>query len=156
MEKHSVHGQNQEYAGFWIRVGAALIDSILVLIIILPILWVIYGKSYWLGESYVQGFWDLLLSYVLPAIAVIIFWVYKSATPGKMATKLTIVDARTGGKPSTGQFVIRYIGYYLAMLPLFLGIIWVGIDKRKQGLHDKLAGTVVLRNTQSEPVKFEE
>ena len=110
MEKHSMHGQNQEYAGFWIRVGAALIDSILVLIIILPILWVIYGKSYWLGESYVQGFWDLLLSYVLPAIAVITFWVYKSATPGKMATKLTIVDARTGGKPSTGQFVIRYIG----------------------------------------------
>ena len=149
MEKHSMHGQNQEYAGFWIRVGAALIDSILALIIILPILWVIYGKSYWLGESYVQGFWDLLLSYVLPPIAVIIFWVYKSATPGKMATKLTIVDARTGGKPSTGQFVIRYIGYYVAMLPLFLGIIWVGIDKRKQGLHDKLAGTVVLRNTQS-------
>ena len=72
-----------------------------------------------------------------------------------MATKLTIVDADTGGKPSNGQFIIRYIGYYLAILPLFLGIIWVGIDKRKQGLHDKLAGTVVLRNTQLEPVKFE-
>ena len=151
-----MHGQNQEYAGFWIRVGATLIDTILMLIIILPILITIYGNSYWLSESYVQGFWDLMLSYLLPAIAVIIFWVYKSATPGKMATKLTIVDANTGGKPSTGQFVIRYIGYYLAMLPLFLGIIWVGIDKRKQGLHDKLAGTVVLRNTQLEPVKFED
>jgi uncharacterized RDD family membrane protein YckC len=151
-----VQGQNQEYAGFWIRVGATLIDTILMLIIILPILITIYGNSYWLSESYVQGFWDLMLSYLLPAIAVIIFWVYKSATPGKMATKLTIVDANTGGKPSAGQFVIRYIGYYLAMLPLFLGIIWVGIDKRKQGLHDKLAGTVVLRNTQLEPVKFED
>jgi len=150
-----MQSQNQEYAGFWIRVGATLIDSILILIIILPILSTIYGDSYWLGDSYMQGFWDLALSYILPAIAVITFWVYKSATPGKMATKLTIVDANTGEKPSTGQFIIRYIGYYLAMLPLFLGIIWVGIDKRKQGLHDKLAGTVVLRNAQSEPVKFE-
>jgi len=141
-----MQNQNQEYAGFWIRVGATLIDSILILIIILPILSMIYGESFWLGDSYVQGFWDLVLSYILPAIAVIAFWVYKSATPGKMATKLTIVDADTGEKPSTGQFVIRYIGYYLAILPLFLGIIWVGIDKRKQGLHDKLAGTVVLRN----------
>jgi uncharacterized RDD family membrane protein YckC len=150
-----MQSQNQEYAGFWIRVGATLIDTILILIIILPILSIIYGGSYWLGDSYMQGFWDLVLSYILPAIVVITFWVYKSATPGKMVTKLTIVDANTGEKPSTGQFVIRYIGYYLAMLPLFLGIIWVGIDKRKQGLHDKLAGTVVLRNTQSEPVKFE-
>jgi uncharacterized RDD family membrane protein YckC len=145
----------KEYAGFWIRTGAAIIDTILMLIIILPILTVIYGAGYWVSESYVQGFWDLLFSYVLPAIAVIVLWIYKSATPGKMATKLTIVDAKTGGKPSTGQFIGRYLGYYVSMLPFFLGIIWVGIDKRKQGWHDKLAGTVVLRSTTSEPVKFE-
>lgn len=150
-----MQSQNQEYAGFWIRVGASLIDTILLLIIILPILSAIYGGSYWLGESYIQGFWDVVLSYIFPAIAVIIFWVSRSATPGKMALKLTIVDAKTGEKPTTQQFVIRYIGYYVSMLPLFLGIIWVGIDKRKQGFHDKMAGTVVLRNTQSEPVKFE-
>ncbi len=39
----------------------------------------------------------------------------------------------------------RYFGYYVSILPLMLGIIWVGIDKRKQGWHDKLAGTVVIR-----------
>ncbi|NOQ63915.1 MAG: RDD family protein [Methyloprofundus sp.] len=145
----------QEYAGFWIRTGAAMIDSILILIITLPVLIAIYGEDYWQGESFLQGFWDLLLSYILPAIAVLIFWVYKSATPGKMATKLTIVDAKTGAKPSTRQFIIRYLGYYVAMVPLFLGIIWVGIDKRKQGWHDKLAGTVVIRSYKSEPVTFE-
>jgi len=149
-----VNDNNQEYAGFWIRVGASLIDTILVLIVITPILLAIYGDSYWTPGIYLHGFWDLIFSYILPAVVIITFWVYKSATPGKMATKLTIVDANTGGKPSAQQFIIRYIGYYLAMLPLFLGIIWVGIDKRKQGWHDKLAGTVVLRNTQSEPVKF--
>ena len=146
----------QEYAGFWIRTGATIIDSILVLIIILPILTAIYGTDYWVSESFFQGSWDVLFNYVLPAVAVIVFWSYKSATPGKMVTKLTIVDANTGGKPSTGQFIGRYFGYYVSMIPLFLGFIWIGIDKRKQGWHDKLAGTVVIRNNLPEPVKFED
>jgi uncharacterized RDD family membrane protein YckC len=100
--------------------------------------------------------WDILFNYILPAIAVIIFWVYKSATPCKMGTKLTIVDAKTGGKPSTGQFIGRYLAYYVSIIPLFLGLIWVGIDRRKQGWHDKLAGTVVIKSHTTEPVKFEE
>ena len=79
--------QNQEYAGFWIRTGAAIIDAILILIVVTPVLTYIYGDTYWLSESYVRGFWDLLLSYIMPAIAFVIFWIYKSATPGKMATK---------------------------------------------------------------------
>lgn len=122
--------------------------------IILPILAVIYGPDYWVGESIYFGFWDVMLNYILPAIAVIVFWIYKSATPGKMATKLMIVDAETGGRPSTSQFIGRYLGYYISMIPLFLGIIWVGFDKRKQGWHDKLAGTVVIRSNKAEPVKF--
>ena len=145
----------QEYAGFWIRTWASIIDTVLILLIIWPILTSIYGVEYWQSTSFVQGTWDVLLNYILPAIAVIIFWSYKSATPGKMVTNLTIVDAKTGGKPSTGQFIGRYLGYYVSMLPLFLGIIWVGIDKRKQGWHDKLAGTVVIKNNHSEPVKIE-
>lgn len=145
----------QEYAGFWIRAGAAIIDSILVLIIIVPILTAIYGAEYWQSDSLIQGSWDVLFNYVLPAIAVIIFWIYRSATPGKMVTGLTIVDAQTGGKPSVGQFIGRYLAYYVSMIPLFLGFIWVGIDKRKQGWHDKLAGTVVIRSKRNEPVTFE-
>ena len=135
----------QEYAGFWIRTWAAIIDTILMLIIIFPVLTAIYSTEYWVSESFVQGFWDALFNYILPASGVIIFWLYKSATPGKMATKLIIVDAKTGGKPSTGQFIGRYLAYYVSVIPLFLGIIWVGIDKRKQGWHDKLAGTVVIK-----------
>jgi len=145
----------QVYAGFWIRVGAAIIDTLLVLLVLGPLLTMVYGSGYWMGTSLVAGSWDFLLNYIAPAIAVVLFWIYKSATPGKMATRLTIVDARTGGKPSTGQFIGRYLAYYIAIIPLFLGIIWVGIDKRKQGWHDKLAGTVVIRNTRPEPVRFE-
>lgn len=147
---------DQEYAGFWIRIGATMIDYILLSMIILPALTLIYGSEYWVDESFVKGFWDLMFTHIFPAIACIAFWVYKSASPGKMATRLTIVDARTGGKPSTGQFIGRYLAYFVATLPLGLGIIWVGIDKRKQGWHDKLAGTVVLRNNRPEPVKFDQ
>ena len=144
-----------EYAGFWVRTGAALIDTILILIIILPILTLIYGQEYWFNDSLFSGFWDLMLNYILPAVAVILFWVYKSATPGKMALKISIVDAETGGKPSKSQLIGRYFAYYVSIIPLLLGIIWVGIDKRKQGWHDKLAGTVVVRNTANEPAQFE-
>ena len=142
----SVGIENAEYAGFWIRTLAAIIDSILMLLIIGPLLTAIYGTGYWSGESLVQGTWDVLFNYVLPALAVIVFWIYRSATPGKMVTNLKIVDADTGEKPSTGQFVGRYLCYYISMIPLMLGIIWVGIDKRKQGWHDKIARTVVVKN----------
>ena len=135
----------QKYAGFWIRVWASIIDTILILIIIMPILFAIYGADLWVRESFVAGFWDFIFQYILPAIAVIILWIYKSATPGKMLTGLIIVDAKTGEKPSTSQFIVRYLGYYVSIIPLSLGIIWVGIDKRKQGWHDKLAGTVVIK-----------
>ena len=88
---------------------------------------------------------NLLLQLVLPALAVLIFWVTRQATPGKMAIRARIVDAETGARPSTAQFLGRYLAYYVSMLLFGLGFIWVGIDARKQGWHDKLAGTVVVR-----------
>jgi uncharacterized RDD family membrane protein YckC len=136
----------REYAGFWIRTGAAIIDSVLLMIILVPILTAIYGSDYWLGQSLYHGKWDLLLNYLLPAVAIVVFWIYRSATPGKMILKLSIVDAKTGGKPSTGQFIGRYLGYYVSSIPLAAGIFWIVFDARKQGWHDKLAGTVVVRN----------
>lgn len=134
----------QRYAGFWIRTGAALIDTLLMLVILVPVMF-FYGSEYREGAAGINSFGDILFNYILPAFAVIIFWIYKSATPGKILTRLIIVDAKTGDKPSTGQFIVRYLGYYISMLPLFLGIIWVGFDRRKQGWHDKLAGTVVIK-----------
>jgi uncharacterized RDD family membrane protein YckC len=49
----------------------------------------------------------------------------------------------------------RYLGYYDSTIPFLLGLMWVGIDKRKQGWHDKLAGTVVIRDRNKEPVLFD-
>ncbi len=155
MEFDQVELDDKEYAGFWIRVAAALIDTFLAVLITLPFLSAIYGVDYWSNDSLSMGVWDTLFSYVFPAIAVVIFWVYRSATPGKLWLHLTIVDAKTGGKPTTRQFIIRYLGYYVSMIPLFAGIIAVGIDRRKRGFHDRLAGTVVIRDKITLPVKFE-
>ena len=60
-----------------------------------------------------------------------------------------IMDARTGARPSFFQYVRRYVAYAVSIVPLFLGIIWVGFDKRKQGWHDKIANTVVIRKEHS-------
>jgi uncharacterized RDD family membrane protein YckC len=146
-----------EYAGFWARVGAALIDSILTLFLTAPLLTMVYGGDYWGNEHLVVGPADFLISWVLPAIAVIAFWVARGATPGKMAIGAQVVDARTGAKPSTGQAIGRYAGYYVSTIPLGLGLLWVGIDPKKQGWHDKLAGTVVIRRKggATQPVSFE-
>lgn len=148
--------KEQEYAGFWIRFGASLIDLVIMFIVTSVPLSFIYGEEYWLTNQFIYGFWDVLLGWVAPIVATIWFWLRFLGTPGKMATKLKIVDAKTGNKLSLGQAIGRYFAYIPAMLPLGLGLIWVGVDKKKQGWHDKLAGTVVIRTNESEPVKFGE
>ncbi|MDX5408012.1 MAG: RDD family protein [Chromatiaceae bacterium] len=137
--------ENQEYAGFWVRFGAVLIDLIVIAIVFWVPLTLIYGEEYWLGDQFYHGFWDLIFSYILPFVTTIYFWLRFFGTPGKMALGLKIVDANTGSKLSVGQAIGRYFAYIVAAIPFLLGYIWVGIDKRKQGLHDKLAGTVVIR-----------
>ncbi|XOB61029.1 RDD family protein [Campylobacterota bacterium DY0563] len=138
--------EEYEYAGFWIRVAASIIDTIILAMLTLPITMMIYGDSMWENESFIMGPADFLVNYVLPALAVILFWLYKSATPGKMILKLKVLNSEDGQALSVGQAIVRYLGYFIAMIPLFIGIIWVGFDKRKQGWHDKLAKTVVVRN----------
>jgi uncharacterized RDD family membrane protein YckC len=146
-----MNASQPEYVGFWARVGASIIDTILVMVICVPLVTWIYGRDYWSSTALVQGPADFLINWVLPAVAVLLFWIYRQATPGKMAISARIVDARTGGRPSNGQLVGRYFAYYLSMLPLFLGFIWVAFDPRKQGWHDKLAGTVVVRAPRAAP-----
>lgn len=134
-----------EYVGFWSRFWASIIDSILLIVISMPILYFIYGAQYFDSDELIQGTPDFIMSYAFPLIATVLFWIYKSATPGKLALSAKIVDAKTGNAPTPTQSVIRYLGYYLSLFPLGLGFFWVAWDKKKQGWHDKIAGTVVIR-----------
>ena len=104
-----------------------------------------------------KGSFDFIINYVFPTIAVILLWRYYQATPGKMIFKATIADAKTGGKPSLRQLIIRYLGYIISTTPLCLGFFWIAFDKKKQSFHDKLANTVVIQPKviESEPVKID-
>lgn len=155
----------ERYAGFWIRFVAFVVDSILIILIIGPIAATLYERpdtsaviaEVLAAENMVNvleqvvglvrpaGMGEALLNLVLPAIGIILFWIYRSATPGKLATRTRIADAATGGTPSTRQCVVRYLGYFVSTTGLGLGFLWIAFDKRKQGWHDKLAGTVVVR-----------
>ena len=152
-----------EYVGFWSRAFASLIDTVLSAAIVWPLVTAIYGHEAELDSSLMTGSTDSLLSlllasmapkgpldflvsWVLPAVAIIAFWVARQATPGKMVIHARIVDAVTFGKPTSAQLIGRYLAYYVSILPLCLGFFWVGWDSRKQGWHDKLAGTVVIRD----------
>ena len=135
-----------EYVGFWARVGAAIIDSILMAIALVPFMRISYGGMDYDDFVRLDSPANIFINGLLPAVVVILFWVWRQATPGKMAIGAKIVDAKTGGKPSTGQFIGRYLSYYISSIVLLLGFIWVGFDAKKQGWHDKLAGTVVVRS----------
>ena len=139
------------YAGFWLRVCAAVIDTILILFLIFIPISMIYGAEnylkYLINEGSFLGVWHFVLEVILPFILVIWFWLCFSATPGKMLLKLKIIDIKTFEGLNFRQTIVRYFAYLPAILFFFLGIIWVAFDKRKQGWHDKLASTAVIRVT---------
>jgi uncharacterized RDD family membrane protein YckC len=150
----TVKSQELEYVGFWPRVGASLIDTLLQLAVTMPIIYVIYGRLSVPGRTF-MGTGDFFISFVFPAIAVMAFWVYKSATPGKLAMSARVVDADTGTALSVKQSVIRYLGYVVSLIPFGVGFLWVAFDRRKQGWHDKMANSVVVRPSGKEAVRFQ-
>ena len=136
-----------EYAGFWSRLLAVVIDSLIVTVVLVPLMIWVYGMKYldldFQLSGQAAGALDWIVNLSLAAIA-ILFWKFRGATPGKMAIGAKIVDARTGGAPSTRTLVLRFVAYIVSMLPLCLGFLWIAFDRRKQGFHDKIAKTVVI------------
>ena len=146
-----------KYVGFWKRTVAVLVDTFLIILVTLPILIWAYGIEYLNNEHMEKGSLYFIINYIFPTIAVILLWKYYQATPGKMIFKATIVDAKTGGKPTLKQWIIRYLGYFVSLLPFGLGYFWVAFDKKKQSFHDKLANTLVIQPKviESESVKID-
>jgi len=81
---------------------------------------------------------------IISAIIVITFWHFYSATPMKMLFGMTIVDAKTFEKPTTKQFILRFIGYIVSAIPLGFGFVWVEMNKKRKGWHDIISGTTVV------------
>ncbi|WOG28179.1 RDD family protein [Endozoicomonas sp. 8E] len=137
---------NFEYAGFLDRFWATLIDTLVLIIITLPLAMLIDGNQMTIKDSkQLLDPVDIMINWLFPAMAVVLFWHFKSATPGKMLIAMKVVDEKTGLAPSLFQSIIRYLAYFISILPLFLGFFWIVVDKKKQGWHDKIAGTVVVK-----------
>ena len=131
------------YAGFWRRLAAFILDSVLFGALTAPLLYAVYGTAYFRFAA-AQGGVDILVTKLLPFVLLIGFWSILGATPGKVLMDCRVVDAASGGPLSLRQAFLRAFGYLVSMLPLYLGFLWIAWDSRKQGFHDKIAGTVVL------------
>jgi uncharacterized RDD family membrane protein YckC len=127
-------------ATFFQRVGAAVIDVILVMML--------YGMTLRPFFEHVSVSFDhhgggpvnmfLLLAYLA------IMWNWKQTTVGMIVFRLKIFRT-DNSKFTLGVAVIRALGLLLSIVPLGLGFIWIAWDEQKQGWHDKIAGTMVCR-----------
>ncbi len=102
-------------------------------------------KQYFFNENgLIRVVIDQLLQITILCVAIIWFWFKKQATPGKIFLSMKIVDAKTLGKPSHRQLIIRLFSYIISILPALIGVIWIAFDSKKQGWHDKIANTLVI------------
>ena len=108
------------YAGFWRRLLATLIDSVLLLLVAYPTLVFVHGRQDLLFRMMLIGPIEVLLGLTV-TLGTILFWIYRGATPGKMLMGVRVVNARTGEPASKIQLVVRYIAYYVSLLAVGLG-----------------------------------
>ena len=136
------------FAGFWSRVGAYLIDLIIIVLIMLPIGFLVGFAGAFSNmkpnSRAEDGFYNI--------IGFIFSWFYyayfessvKQATPGKKAMGL-YVQGTNGQRLSFANATGRFFGKILSGLFLGIGYIMVAFTAKKQGLHDMMAGTVVVK-----------
>lgn len=149
------------YAGFWIRVGANALDLLWLGAIHMAVR-LATGAGLPASVQVTSGPASLgigsvtmgaeagpvdLFGAVFPPLAILGFWIALGATPGKMACRLRIVDEVTGRRPTAWQCIGRYVMALLAVAAAGIGYAWIAIDPRRQGWHDKIVRTLVLRRS---------
>ena len=134
------------YAGIATRAVALAIDVVIAQVILL-----FGGAVLALVASLVGGFHLDTLAKFLAAVAwvavvgfyFVLFWSTAGQTPGMRLMALRVMTA-AGVHPGVTRSIVRLVGLGLAIVPLFAGFLPVLFDERRRGLHDLLAGTVVV------------
>jgi uncharacterized RDD family membrane protein YckC len=146
-----------QYAGFASRVAALLIDITLLLITLslatsfINAVVSLFNLNFLINRFMAsQGLPGTvaaaiagLSGMIVVAVYGIVGWSLNGVTVGNLVMGVRVIKA-DGGRVSSGRAATRMIGAYFSALLFFLGFIWVIFDKRRQGWHDKLAGTVVV------------
>ena len=134
------------YAGFWIRVVAWIIDAI-ALGILTSAITPFFGTPGVMidGSRIVVDPGANAMGALIGLVYFVGLWTARGQTVGMMPFRLFVARVEDGGRPDIVRAFLRYVGLILSFAALLLGVIWVAIDGRKQGWHDKLAGTVVVQ-----------
>lgn len=138
------------YGGFWLRLLGYIIDAIIVggvtygiLAAVKPISCeTVDGTTCIAGTTTISAVFYVIL--LIPILYFIVLWAL-GGTVGQRVLGMRVVSATTGGNIGFGRAILRYIGFIIATIPVYIGLMWVGWDPRKQGWHDKIAGTLVVR-----------
>ena len=149
---------HHHFAGCWSRAAARIID----LLIIIAAFNLIYlvdrigaDAGLWTGMGLGEGNWigaEFSMANVLRGLFFLTFpvfyYVYLHAmygqTFGKMALRIKVVN-EDGSPLDYRKAFLRWLGYFLCDLTFYIGYLWAAFDPRKQGLHDKVCKTVVVR-----------
>lgn len=140
----------QPKAGFWMRVVAALIDGTLVFCLqfVLGLLLTMAGFAAATGGENQAGTMLVLVQlfgYALSFAYYVIFTGHGGQTPGKMALRIKVIRC-DGSEIGYGRAAFREIpGKFLSGIILCIGYLMVAFDEQKQGLHDRMADTYVIK-----------
>ena len=140
-----------QHVGFLIRLVAYIIDAI-ILAIDQGILMAIFGLSSFMTQSGGGSQVSIGALQIIGFILILVwdigyfvyFWSSSGQTPGKMIMGIKVVSV-DGGPVSVGKAIVRLIGYAISGIVIYLGFLWIIWDKEKQGWHDKIAGTYVVK-----------
>ena len=92
--------------------------------------------------------WILLMGVLILLLQMLYhaaLWSRYGGTLGQLALGVQVRNEADGSRISFGRACLRFIGFLVSTWALYIGLIWVAFDPRKQGWHDKIAGTVVIR-----------
>lgn len=133
------------YAGFWVRFLALLLDAVL-LGIFTAVLTPVWGPQVTVtGTTFQVNAQTNAITTLVGLVYFTAFWSWRGQTVGMIPFNMQVVGVADGKKIDVVRALLRYVGFVISIIPLFLGLIWAAFDSRKQGWHDKIAGTVVIR-----------
>jgi len=145
------------YAGFWIRAVAAIIDFCIMFAATLPLKTLFSSVITIIGLDASMPTHQIftMRRAIRIAIGIAMVFSYRTlmesstyqATVGKLLLRLKVTDL-SGSRIGFGRAAGRYLAKYLSFFSLGIGYLMVGFDEQKQGLHDRLAGTLVLYREQ--------
>ncbi len=159
------------YAGFWVRLIASLADTFFLAIPVAVLIYFISDGNWFDLSQFQQNIsyamsgnaqkalanqpqkslqWEMLFEVSVLLITMLFWKKWRGVTPGKRFVHVKIVDAKTFKDIDNTQALTRSFGYIVSTLTFLIGFFMVAFRKDKRGLHDLLAGTVVIYDESQE------